>query len=146
MVIDLLIYAAVTLVTLRYAAPWLTSGKVAFTAREGNVLMPRLAAVVIITVLYAVLSIALNMVAPFMGQLLVGIMGKGLATGCAYALLFSSLDVLIMALSIKGVSAVMKKSITAETFVQAVYASLIVTVLATIAQTAFAVAVLNIAQ
>lgn len=146
MLIDLLIYAVVTLLTLRYAAPWLTSGKVAFAARAGRALLPRLASVAFITALYALMSIGINMAAPYFGVVLVGIMGTGLLTACVYALCFTAADVLIMALSIKGVSGLMKKTVTSETFRYAVCASLIVTVLATVAQTAVGVTVLLLAQ
>lgn len=141
MVFDLLIYAVVTLVTLRYAAPWLTSGKVAFAAREDKILMSRALAVVAITAIYAVLGTVAIILSPFLAKLMIGIIAQPFAASLAYALAFAAIDVLIMAVTIKVVAAVMTKSVKAETFGMAIAAALIITVLATFGQIAAAIAI-----
>ena len=140
MVISILIYAVVTLVTLRYAAPWLTSGQVAFAAREDKVFMSRALSVVAITAIYVVLSILAGISSPLLAKLMIGIIGQPLAASLAYSLAFAAIDVLIMAVTIRVVAAVMKKSVKAETFGMAIAASLIITSLATFGQIAAAIA------
>ncbi len=146
MLIDVIIYAIITMVSLRFAAPWLTSGKAAFVARENKTLVMRLAAVALIVLVYSLLSIAMNASQSLLALPIVAVLGKGLAAAVTFALVFSALDVLIMAASIKGASMVMKKTVTAQSFGSAVCASLIITVLATIAQAAVGVVLVTLAQ
>jgi len=146
MLIDVIIYAIVTMVSLRFAAPWLTSGKAAFTARENKTLVMRLAAVALIVAAYSLLSIAANASQNLLALPIVAVLGKGLAAVIVFGLAFAALDVLIMAVTIKGASMLMKKTVKSESFGSAVCASLIITVLATIAQTAVGVVLVNLSQ
>jgi hypothetical protein len=144
MIIDLIIYAIVTVVSIRYAAPWLTSGKAAFAVREKNALVMRVLAVGLITLVYMVLAISMNMASPLLGAAVLTVLSKGMTAAIVHALAFAALDVLAMAVTIKGAAMVMKNTVKAETFGAAVCASLIIIAVATIAQTAVGVAVLSL--
>lgn len=144
MIIDLIIYAIVTTLAIRYAAPWLTSGQAAFAAREKNALVMRVLAIGLITVVYMVLAIGMNAASPLLAALVLTVLSKGMAAGIVHALAFSALDVLALAVTIKGAAMVMKKTVKAETFGAAVCASLLIIVVATFAQTAVGVAVVNL--
>ena len=146
MLISLIIYAIATAVALRYASPWLTSGSVAFAAGENKTLLWRSVSIIGITAVYAALSIALNIGAQFFAVGLVALIGKGLATAVVYELSFMAADVLILALSIFGVSKVMKNSLTVKTFGATISASLIITVLAIIGQISVGILAFNLAQ
>lgn len=146
MIIDLIIYAIVTMVAIRYAAPWFTSGETAFAAREKNVLVMRVLAVGLITVVYMVLAIGMNMTSPLLGALVLTVLPPGMTAGIVHALAFAVLDVLALAVTIKGAAMVMKNTVKAETFGAAVLAALLIIAPATIAQTAVGVAVLSLAQ
>ncbi len=146
MLISLIIYAVAIAVALRFGAPWLTSGSVAYAASDSKPFVWRTLAVVAITVVYAVLSIALNVGAQFYAMGLIAVLGKGVATGIVYELGFMAADILILALSILGVSKVMKKSLTAKTFGATVSASLIITVLAIIGQIGAGIITYNLAH
>ncbi|MBX9948039.1 MAG: hypothetical protein K2Y39_02630 [Candidatus Obscuribacterales bacterium] len=146
MLTSLIIYAIATAVALRYASPWLTSGNVAFAAGENKTFLWRSISVIGITAVYAVLSIALSIGAQFFAVGLVALIGKGLATAVVYELSFMAADVLILALSIIGVSKVMKNSLTAKTFGATISASLIITVLAIVGQVGVGVLAYNLAQ
>lgn len=142
---DLIIYIIVTTLAMRFAAPWLTSGKAAFAVREKNTLVMRALAIGLITVVYLALSISMNIAAPLLGAGIVAVLSQGMTAAIVYALAFSALDVLAMAVTLKGASMLMKKTLTVDTFGAAVCASLIIIAVATIAQTATAVAVLSLA-
>ncbi len=144
MIIDLIIYVIVTTLAMKFAAPWLTSGKAAFAVREKNSLVMRVLAIGLITVVYFALSISMNMAAPLLGAAIVAVLSQGMTAAIVYALAFAALDVLAMAITIKGASVVMKKTLKVDTFGAAVCASLIIIAVATIAQTATAVAVLSL--
>lgn len=146
MLTSLIIYAIATAVALRYASPWLTSGNVAFAAGENKTFLWRSISVIGITAVYAVLSIALSIGAQFFAAGLVALIGRGLATAVVYELSFMAADVLILALSIIGVSKVMKNSLTAKTFGATISASLIITVLAIVGQVGVGVLAYNLAQ
>ncbi|MCC7529397.1 MAG: hypothetical protein IT342_12810 [Candidatus Melainabacteria bacterium] len=143
MIIDLIIYAIVTMVAIRYAAAWFTSGQTAFVAREKNALVMRILAVGLITVVYMVLAIGMNMTSPLLGALILTVVPKGMAAGIVHALAFAVLDVLALAVTIKGAAMVMKNTVKAENFGAAVLAALLIIGLATIAQTAVAVAIVS---
>jgi hypothetical protein len=144
MIIDLIIYVIVTTLAMKFAAPWLTSGKAAFAVREKNSLVMRVLAIGLITVVYFALSISMNMAAPLLGAAIVAVLSQGMTAAIVYALAFAALDVLAMAITIKGASVVMKKTLKVDTFGAAVCASLLIIAVATIAQTATAVAVLSL--
>jgi|GEM_PF-4028928 hypothetical protein len=146
MLISLIIYAIATAVALRYASPWLTSGNVAFAASENKTFLWRSLAVIGITAVYGVLSIALSIGAQFYAMALISGIGRGVTTAMIYELSFMAADVLILALSILGVSKAMKNSLTVKTFGATISASLIITVLAIFGQVVFGVAMYNLAQ
>lgn len=143
MIIDVIIYTIATMVAMRYAAPWLTSGRAAFAVREKNSLVMRVLAIGLITVVYMALCVGMNIAAPLLGEAVVSILSRGMAASIVYALAFSALDVLAMAVTIKGAAMVMKNTLKVDTFGAAVCASLIVIAMATIAQNAVALAIVN---
>jgi hypothetical protein len=145
MIIDLIIYAIVSMVAIRYAAPWLTSGQAAFAARDKNALVMRVLAIGLISMVYMVFAVGMNMASPLLGALVLTVLSKGMAAGIVHALAFAALDVLALAVTIKGAAMVMKNTVKAETFGAALCASLLIIAVATIAQTAVSVAVLSLA-
>ncbi len=144
MIIDLIIYAIVTMVALHYAAPWLTSGNAAFAAREKYALTMRALAIGLITVVYMVLAIGMNIAAPLLGAAVVSLLSPGMTAAIVYALAFAALDILAMAVTLKGTAMFMKNTVKAETFGAAVLAALLIIALATIAQTAVGAAALSL--
>ena len=103
----------------------------------------RILAVGLITVVYMVIAIGMNMASPLLAALVLTVLPKGLAAGIVHALAFAALDVLALAVTIKGAAMVMKRTVKAETFFAASCASLIIIALATIAQNAVGMAVLS---
>ncbi len=146
MLISLIIYAIATAVGLRYATPWLTSGSVAFAPREKNQFLWGTLTVVGITAIYAVLSIVLNAGAQLFALALISAIGRSMLTGVIYELTFMVVDVLFLALSIWGVTKVMKNSLTVKSFGATVSASVIITAVAIIGQLTLGIVMLNLAQ
>ena len=145
MILDVIIYTIVTLLAMGFAAPWLTSGKAAFAVREKNTLVMRVLAIGLITVAYFVLSIGMNIGAPLLGAAVVAVLSKGLTAAIVYSLAFAALDVLAMAVTIKGASMIMKKTLKVDTFGAALCAALLIIGVATLLQNVAAVALLSLA-
>ncbi len=144
MIIDVIIYIIVTTLAMAFAAPLLTSGRVAFAVREKNALIMRTVAIGLITVVYLALSIGMNIAAPILGAAVVAVLSQGMLAAIVYALAFAALDILILAVTIKGAAMVMKNTLKVDTFGAAVSASLLIIAVATVAQTAVAMAALSL--
>ncbi|MCC6977301.1 MAG: hypothetical protein IT343_03215 [Candidatus Melainabacteria bacterium] len=132
---DIIIYAVLTMAAFSFVVPWLTDGKAAFAVREKNSLVMRLSAVGLITAVYMVGCYGMNAVAaPLLGAGILLVLAPGLLAGIIHALAFAALDILLLAVIIKGASAVMRNTVKTETFGSAVKASLLIIAMATIAQ------------
>lgn len=146
MAISIVIYFVITMLTLQYAATWLTTGKAAFVPRESKTLVMRLGAIALITALYTALSIAMGIGAPLMVSAIFAILGKNAVGLIAFTLAFAALDVLVLAVAIRISARIMNKTLTAQTFFAAVCASLIITALTSVAQEVVTAALAGLAQ
>lgn len=131
---DIIIYAVITMLAFRFVTPWLTAGKAYFAVREKNSLVMRLSVVALITAVYMAGCYGMNMLAPLLGAAIVAVLAPGLAAALVYAIAFAALDVLLMAVILKGASMIMKNTFKTETFGSAVASSLFIIALATVAQ------------
>jgi len=141
---DIIIYAILTMVSLRFVAPWLTYGRAAFAVREKNSLVMRILSVAAITAVYMAGCYGMNLVvAPLLGAGILTVLSPGLAAGIVHALSFAVLDVLMLAVILKGTAMFMRNTVKTETFGAAVSTSAAIIAMATVAQMALVAIILS---